>query len=944
ANTDLMAGGTASVTVFNPTPGGGASAAKTFTINNPVPTVAALNPATATVGGVTFNLTVTGTGFSNGSLVRWNGQDRTTTFVSATELRAIITAADIAVTGTAQVTVFNPAPGGGASTALPMAINNPSPTLAALDPTGAIAGGAAFSLKVTGTGFVAASVVRWNGVDRATTFTSATELRAAISAADIANAGSATVLVFNPAPGGGSSGTQSFTIGNPAPAITSLGPATMRAGRPAFTLTVTGTGFVAGSVVRWNGQDRPTQVVAPYALDAWSSSATQLTANITAADVAAAGTAQVTVFNPSPGGGTSTAVAFPITAPIAPLTVDVGWEFSCGLTGDGAAYCWGANVYGQLGTGNNASSATPALVAGGRTYKAITVGRRHACALDLSGAAWCWGANGGGQLGNGNKTDSNAPVAVAGGRTFAAISAGWTHSCAITPAGVGYCWGDNGSTQLGDGTNTERLTPTAVYVSGASAGAGPMAAIAAGLSHTCSLNTAGQAWCWGMNTGNIGDGTLQSRPTPVAVSGGRTYTAITAGSYATCAVAVGGTGYCWGGNTAGQLGNGGTGSALVPTAVSGNVTWSRISARTNVACGVSTTGEAYCWGANNGGQLGDGTMTQRLVPTRVTGIPAVSAIAAASSGHSCAVTAAGAAYCWGYNAYGQLGNGARAFPPFPTPVVGIPTLTTVATGGDHACGLTAAGAAYCWGGGGFGQLGNGAFADQFTAVPVAGGLAFKAISPGLDMTCALTTAGAAYCWGSNSDGSLGIGSTGPNQNQPVAVSGSHVFKAIAAGYHYACGVTEVGGETWCWGLNTYGKLGDGTTTNRYVPTRVLGSVVFNSVAANNQHTCGVSTTNAAYCWGANGEGQLGNPAAGSSWPNPVGVLGGHAFASISVGKQHTCGITTGGALWCWGLDTDGRIGDGVVSGPRTRPVPIVGGLPFATIAAGDHQTCGTRPN
>lgn len=181
----------------------------------PQPTVASLDPSSATAGGAGFTLTVNGTNFVGGSVVRWNGADRTTTFVSTTRLTATIPAADIATAGTAQVTVFNPAPGGGTSNAQTFTITqatNPLPTTTSLTPASTVAGGAAFTLTVNGTNFVNGSTVRWNGADRTTTFVSANQLTAAITAADIAAAGTAAVTVFTAAPGGGTSNAQTFTI------------------------------------------------------------------------------------------------------------------------------------------------------------------------------------------------------------------------------------------------------------------------------------------------------------------------------------------------------------------------------------------------------------------------------------------------------------------------------------------------------------------------------------------------------------------------------------------------------------------------------------------------------------------------------------------------------------------------------------------------------------
>ena len=182
---------------------------------NPVPAISSLSPASATSGGVAFTLTVNGSNFVSNSTVQWNGADRATAFVSTTQLTATILAADISTAGTAAVTVFNPAPGGGTSGALTFTTNNPVPAISSLSPASATSGGAAFTLTVNGSNFVSNSTVQWGVANRTTTFVSATQLTATILAADISTAGTAAVTVFNPAPGGGTSNTSTFTITTP---------------------------------------------------------------------------------------------------------------------------------------------------------------------------------------------------------------------------------------------------------------------------------------------------------------------------------------------------------------------------------------------------------------------------------------------------------------------------------------------------------------------------------------------------------------------------------------------------------------------------------------------------------------------------------------------------------------------------------------------------------
>ncbi len=209
---DVAAAGTDNVTVSNPVPGGGASNALTFTVDNPVPTAGSLSPASAVAGGASFTLTVNGSSFVSGAHIQWNGANLVTTFVNAAKVTATVPSTDIAAGGTARVSVSNPTPGGGASNALTFTIDNPVPAITSLQPASATHGGAAFTLTVHGTGFQSNSTVLWNGSPRATTYVHAVELTAAITAADIATAGTASVTVTTPSPGGGTSSPATFTI------------------------------------------------------------------------------------------------------------------------------------------------------------------------------------------------------------------------------------------------------------------------------------------------------------------------------------------------------------------------------------------------------------------------------------------------------------------------------------------------------------------------------------------------------------------------------------------------------------------------------------------------------------------------------------------------------------------------------------------------------------
>ena len=360
-------------------------------------------------------------------------------------------------------------------------------------------------------------------------------------------------------------------------------------------------------------------------------------------------------------------------------------------------------------------------------------------------------------------------------------------------------------------------------------------------------------------------------------------------------------------------------------AVSGALT---ISAGEDATCGLLPLGRGYCFGrepligvAKDTSCFNDSNPPLEpctLVPLRIAGALNLTSVSVGDS-VACGVTSDTRAYCWGSQKYGQLGNGISSAGTSLTPslVIGPVThsavsLTQVSAGSNHVCGLIPSGAAWCWGNDDAFQLGGGdrLHVNSTTPIPVAGGQVFVAITAGREHTCGLRADGAAYCWGNNSQGQLGGGTSGDTSDVPVAVAGGLVFKAISAGGYHTCALTT-GGAAYCWGSDSTGQLGRGTGAGlSATPVAVVGGQSFQSIGAGRYSSCGITTGGAAYCWGSNEFAQIGNGVGrGGSVTSPTAVAGGHTdFVAVTVGRRHACAVGPSGA-YCWGSNVLGALGD-----------------------------------
>ncbi len=655
--------------------------------------------------------------------------------------------------------------------------------------------------------------------------------------------------------------------------------------------------------------------------------------------------------------------------------VVAGDKFSCRYDGR-RIRCWGANEHGQLGDGTTENRLVPTDVDGFSTDEdgdpttddvtALAAGSAHACAAELGYGIYCWGLNWNGQLGtNRVKAHISAPVPVLWEipplATVTALAAGSAHTCAVLSVPKKsdeiYCWGDNAYAQLGNAAprrpvNTKPVKVAFPYVPKSAT----VIALVAGEKHTCAAFSSRELVCWGANDdGQLGGGSKNPGITRATVALPIAHlTALTAGAKHTCAsfekrdddgVPQGlYETFCWGANEAEQLGREGDGSGT-PTETkiyqrAEMVT--ALAAGRDFTCAATANYESFCWGANNRGQLGNGEVEQSDVsrnveqsraPLKPLKLPFTKLTArtfAAKWGHSCA--AQGSRFlCWGANESGQLGDGTRtdrAAPDADADAAPARDTELMVAGARHTCAVALEGRdLLCWGGNFYGQLGNGTNGDSATPVRVEGfprqdGAIVTALSAGDDHTCVALSNRRVLCWGSNHRWQLGNANSRAKHLVPIEVadfSPTAAVTALASGKQFTCAALA-NGELFCWGANGEGQIGIGSVeSDGPRPMAVHGfprpdGVTVAVLAAGERHICAALSNREVVCWGDNNGGQLGVPL--NELPQGHVPIDVRYFSTIdatvtklAAGNRHTCAALSDRRLVCWGTNNAHQLGD-----------------------------------
>ena len=373
----------------------------------------------------------------------------------------------------------------------------------------------------------------------------------------------------------------------------------------------------------------------------------------------------------------------------------------------------------------------------------------------------------------------------------------------------------------------------------------------------------------------------------------------------------------------------------------GQSDWQSVSAGADHTCAVKTDGTAFCWGSNQFGQLGvaatdtvcatgSQTFSCSSIPVAVSTNLKFLSISAGQR-HTCAITTDRDAYCWGGNDQNQLGTFSSGGPALSR-VPGTLPWTQISAGYTHSCAVRSDGTLLCWGQNERGELGTDAVAGSSTPIVVRIANPIAAVSTGQGRTCARTTLGVTYCWGAVwFVHQAGIDRT-RTQATPQRVPNAPTMAWVDVGSLTTCGI-DLGGLAYCWEANPRGSIGDGTVNGDTMPIRIALDLRFVQVASGVAHSCGVTIAGVGYCWGDDSFGQLGVPvsqvgercddAAVPCSTRPVPVLGRQSFVEISAGLgNHTCGVTTLGNLYCWGLGTFGQRGDGTIGTAVSTPISV----------------------
>jgi alpha-tubulin suppressor-like RCC1 family protein/Tol biopolymer transport system component len=524
--------------------------------------------------------------------------------------------------------------------------------------------------------------------------------------------------------------------------------------------------------------------------------------------------------------------------------ISAGSQNSCLINQSNELYCWGANVSGQLAIDPGILDQTPDLQQINGEWNDIQNSRGapsekytyefHSCATKLDGTAWCWGGNSYGQLGQDMPELNFLPQQEQSLRQdWFTVKTGGYFNCALTRDSESWCWGSTELGYLGNGQSMGSATPVQ---EAQQANDWDMVSTSTGYSdiesHSCAIKEDGTLWCWGHDyQGSLG---IDAEPwtiedTPVQVTPGKeNWVQVSNGAYHSCAVDAENKLFCWGYNSswANRLGLGeDTSSKSVPTPINPNDDWVSVTAGVDQTCAIQLGAEdsrrLYCWGDNYYGQLGVADNLDKTIPTLVQGGFTDWKAVSTQNNHTCGIRDTGDMYCWGYNYYGQLGNGATGGYPHPynTPglVLGNHNWQQVSVGYYHTCGIDSDSILRCWG---FSNYFTDMQGPDFTQpVSITPGQQWKHVDTSQNANCSIRMNGTLWCFGFNEDGQFGNGTIEDSKTPVQEITQAINWGTVSVGAAYAC-ATKTDKSLFCWGSNHSGQLGTGVKPYQTSPVKV----------------------------------------------------------------------------------------------------------------------------
>ncbi len=622
-------------------------------------------------------------------------------------------------------------------------------------------------------------------------------------------------------------------------------------------------------------------------------------------------------------------------------SISAGNSHALALKADGTLWAWGANNANQVGDGTTTNRLAPVQIGVESKWTNISAGYQFNLALKADGTLWSWGYNANGQLGIGTTTSQSAPIQVGADNSWVTISAGEAFATALKANGTCWTWGTNANGQLGDGTTVGKSSPIQMGTDN------KWVSVFAGAVHTLALKADGTLWTWGANaSGQIGDGTTVQKTNPVQIKGAPDeWVSTSSFEYNNFGLKANGALWAWGNNDKGQLGDGTMLNRSTPVQIGSDTKWISIAAGKNHTLGLKADGTLWAWGTNSFGELGDGTTINRSTPVQI-GTDTNWQGIYASWTFTFALKADGTLWACGSNNFGQLGLGNTINNNTLVQIGTDNTWVTAACGVGHTLGIKSNGTLWTWG-----QMNTNSVDNNLSpssTIPVQRGTDNKWTSVSAEQysSTGLQADGTIWQWGyltpSYYNGAFTV--------NPTQTGTDHDWIRHARGVWSTSIGLKSNGSLWAWGGNEYGQFGNGTLQASATPLQIGAETTWVHIANGGRHTVGIKSDRAQYCTtGLNLHSQLGdgttvdksnfvcNTNACNPANNALNVSGPSAVCPSKNNNIFTVTNTSAGATYTWTVPT----GATIVSGQGTAALTVNWGTSAGSVTVFETNGCGT---